>query len=291
MSGTPDPDLFPPSFLRLLSMVPAAVPRLHAGVADGRRAVRGDGGRFLLRGHRAYRPGDDLRRLDWKVEARLGRLAIKQVDPEHDVPTEVWLDGSASMGPCGGRVTSARLAALAVAVALAGKGVVRLGVLRSGKGKVLHQARDAHAMRAMLDRIAGDQPAARADLAHALPRVVRGLRRGTRFLLISDLLTRTDPGVLHAMAGRGVRGAVLHLRVPDICAPQPGDPYQAQDVETGEMMRVALTSGQAARVAERARAHADRWAHRARAVGLRYLPYAPGEHAEDLLRRIVLKVP
>jgi len=72
-----DESLFPLSFLRLLSLVPSAARRMHAGVADGRRATRGEGGRYLFRGHRAYRPGDDLRRVDWNVEARLGRLLVR----------------------------------------------------------------------------------------------------------------------------------------------------------------------------------------------------------------------
>ena len=128
-----DPDLFPGSFLRLLSVVPAAVRRLHAGVADGRRAVRGEGGRFFFRGHREYRPGDDIRRIDWRVEARLGKLEVRQFDAQKDVLTEVWLDGSASMLPCDGRGPSARAAALCCATGLGEGGRIRLGVLRDGK--------------------------------------------------------------------------------------------------------------------------------------------------------------
>ncbi|MDA1196270.1 MAG: DUF58 domain-containing protein, partial [Planctomycetota bacterium] len=129
MNRTPtiDPVLFPGSFLRLLAVVPGAMRRLHAGVADGRRAVRGEGGRFLFRGHRAYRPGDDLRRVDWRVEARLGRLAVRQFDAERDVRTEVWLDGSASLGPCAGRGAAARAAALCCATGLGEGGRGRLG--------------------------------------------------------------------------------------------------------------------------------------------------------------------
>ena len=47
----------------------------------------------------------------------------------------------------------------------------------------------------------------------------------------------------------------------------------------------------AAEVAARAQRHADLWAHHARSVGLRYLPFAPSERSEDVLRRLVLEVP
>ena len=286
-----DPALFPGSFLRLLSVVPGAVRRLHAGVADGRRAVRGEGGRFFFRGHRAYRPGDDIRRIDWRVEARLGRLEVRQFDAQKDVLTEVWLDGSASMLPCGGHAPSARAAALCCATGLGEGGRIRLGILRDGKAERLLEASEPGHMRAVLEALSREPPAGRADLDASLPRLARLVPRGARFLLVSDLLTRADPGVLHAFAGRAVRGAVLHLRVPEIHAPAPGVTIRAHDVESGDVRTVRLDERAAARIAERARAHADLWAHHAHSVGMLYMPFAPSVTPEALLRRLVLEVP
>jgi uncharacterized protein (DUF58 family) len=289
--STVDPELFPSSFLRLLSVVPAAVRRLHAGVADGRRAVRGEGGRFFFRGHREYRPGDDLRRVDWRVEARLGKLEVRQFDAQKDVLTEVWLDGSASMGPCRGRVASAQAAALACATGLGEGGKVRLGVLRGGEPQQLLEASEPGHVRRVLEVLSRDLPGERAGLTQALPLLVRRVPRGARLMLVSDLLTRADPGVLHAFAGRGTRGAVLHLRVPQIHAPSPGSTIVAHDVEAGTQRAVRLDAHAAARVAARAKAHADLWAHHAHLIGLLYLPFAPGFEPETLLRRIALEVP
>ena len=286
-----DPELFPGSFLRLLSVVPSAVRRLHAGVADGRRAVRGEGGRFFFRGHRAYRPGDDLRRVDWRVEARLGRLQVRQYDAQKDVLTEVWLDGSASMAPCGGRTASARAAALCCATGLGEGGKVRLGVLRDGRAARVVEASEPGHMRLVLEALSRETPTERAGLTEALPHLPRLVPRGARLLLVSDLLTRADPGVLHAFAGRGVRGAVLHLRVPEIHAPSPGTAVIARDIESGARRALRLDGRAAARVAARAKAHADLWAHHAHSVGLLYLPFAPTGEPEALLRRLVLEVP
>jgi uncharacterized protein (DUF58 family) len=290
MRADVDPDLFPGSFLRLLSVVPGAVRRLHAGVADGERAMPGQGGRFLFRGHREYRPGDDPRRIDWKVAARHARWVVREYDAEKDVRTEVWLDGSASMAPFGGRVQAARAAALACAVGFAGGGRVRLGVLRDGVPASLLEAADGARLRDVLRALGTDRPASRADLARALPAVRRRVPRGARFLLVSDLLSRADPGILHSFAGRGIRGAILHLRVPEVTAPLPGT-YVAQDAESGERRTVRLDEAGAARVAQRAKAHADRWAHHAAAVGFVYLPFTPSMPAEALLRRIAREVP
>ncbi len=285
-----DPELFPGSFLRLLSIVPAAVRRLHAGVADGRRAVRGEGGRFYFRGHREYRPGDDLRRVDWNVEARLGRLQVRQFDAQKDLLTEVWVDGSASMGPCGGRAASARAAALCCATGLGVGGRVRMGLLREGRATTLFEGSEPGHMRAALEALSREHPEGLTDLAEALPRLRTQLPRGARFLLLSDCLSRADPGVLHAFAGRGLRGALLHLRVPEIHAPSPGRTIVARDAESAAQRTVMLDARAAARIAARAKAHADLWAHHARQVGLLYLPFAPSLSPERLLRRLVLEV-
>jgi uncharacterized protein (DUF58 family) len=286
-----DPDLFPPAFLRLLSVVPAAVRRLHAGVADGRRATPGEGGRFLFRGHREYRPGDDLRRVDWNVLARMDRVVVRQFDVEKDVLTEVWLDGSASVGPFGGRGAAARAAALGFATGVGAGGRARLGVIRDGAPTVVAEGSEPGHVRDALMAISREAPSARMGLAQALPVLCRRLPRGTRFLFVSDLLSRADPGVLHTFAGRGIRGAILHLRVPEVTAPAPRGVVVARDVESGERRTVTLDAEAVARVAARAKAHADLWAHHAASVGLLYLPFAPSGSDEALLRRIVLEVP
>jgi uncharacterized protein (DUF58 family) len=286
-----DPELFPAAFLRLLSVTPAAVRRLHAGVADGRRAVRGEGGRFLFRGHREYRPGDDLRRIDWNVDARLGRLQIRQFDAQRDLLTDVWLDGSASMQPYGAGAAAARAAALCCATSVGNGGRVRLGVLCDGEAVELGRCSEPGHVRLILEALSRHKPAGRAGLNDALARVAHGIQRGTRFLLVSDLLTRADPGVIHGLAGRGIRGALLHLRVPEVNAPAPGTVIRAHDIESGERRTVALDAGSAARIAARATKHADLWAHHARMAGLLYLPIAPSFSWEGLMRRLVLEIP
>jgi uncharacterized protein (DUF58 family) len=260
-------------------------------VANGQRAVRGEGGRYLFRGHREYRPGDDLRRVDWNVAARHDRLQVRQYDAQKDALSEVWLDGSASMAPFGGRAAAARAAALCCATGLGSGGRVKLGILRGGTPVRLAEAAEPGHMRRIFEALSRDLPAERADLAGALPRLHKQLARGARFLLISDLLTRADPGVLYGLAGRRVRGALLHLRTPAINAPSPGSVFRARDVETGLQRTVRLDSRAAVRIAARAKDHADLWAHHARMVGMLYMPFAPEFAPETLLRRLILEVP
>lgn len=48
--------------------------------------------------YRHYFPGDDIRHVDWKVFARSGKYYIKQFEDETNLPCQIILDSSASMG-------------------------------------------------------------------------------------------------------------------------------------------------------------------------------------------------
>lgn len=48
--------------------------------------------------HREYSPGDDLRRLDWKVFGRTSKLHVKQFEQETNLTCQMLVDASESMG-------------------------------------------------------------------------------------------------------------------------------------------------------------------------------------------------
>ena len=62
-------------------------------------------------------------------------------------------------------------------------------------------------------------------------------------------------------------------------------------ITTESDARRCLDAAAAARIAQRAKRHANLWAQHARGVGLRYLPFAPSLNAEALLRQLVLELP
>src|SRR5512137_436651 len=47
--------------------------------------------------YRPYRPGDDIRRIDWKVYARLDRFFVKEYEGETNTAIHLILDSSRSM--------------------------------------------------------------------------------------------------------------------------------------------------------------------------------------------------
>ena len=55
--------------------------------------------------HRQYMPGDDIRRIDWRLYARTDRFFIKQFEAETNADVGFLLDTSASMGYGSGDIT------------------------------------------------------------------------------------------------------------------------------------------------------------------------------------------
>jgi uncharacterized protein (DUF58 family) len=141
---------------------------------------------------RAYQPGDDVRRLDWRLTARSGRLHTKLFQEEREGQLLILLDQHASMR-FGTRVRfksvqAARAAALAAWFAVrAGE---RVGLMTFGGNA--HVQRPRGGTRGALD-ICGALAQCDANpsdhqesLSHAFQRVVRLQQNANRVVLISD---------------------------------------------------------------------------------------------------------
>jgi len=87
--------------LRYLNRVSfPAVHRIKAS-RTGMHRARLRGGTAEFAEHRAYAPGDEVRRLDWRILGRSERLEIKVYEDPSTLDNVLLLDGSASMGFAG----------------------------------------------------------------------------------------------------------------------------------------------------------------------------------------------
>ena len=68
--------------------------------------------------HRPYFPGDDIRRIDWRVFARSERLTVKQFEDQRNLTTAVALDVSGSMAYGDGDLTKHEYAVRCAALIL-----------------------------------------------------------------------------------------------------------------------------------------------------------------------------
>lgn len=190
---------FAPETLRVLDRV-----RLRAQHASGDRPGntrvrnRGDVSGTELERHVAYARGDDLRRIDWNVYARLDELVTRRFVAEREVPIWFVVDSSGSMGPDepGSKLDMARaIAAILGTVSLSGGDRVYLAAIPGRKTGAsdaalscgpLRSRRSLAELRAFLAGV--HQADGEADLAAGLERLLRQTRRGM-VILISDFLT------------------------------------------------------------------------------------------------------
>lgn len=88
---------FTPRFLNQLRALTLQNKRMLPGPGAGRRRSPRSGSSVELMDYRNYVPGDDLRRLDWNVLARLDSLFIRVFRAEENLLVRTYLDVSKSM--------------------------------------------------------------------------------------------------------------------------------------------------------------------------------------------------
>ncbi len=97
------------TLLRKLEQLSLVARRVRVGQTVGERRSTRRGTSVEFADYRDYAQGDDLRRVDWNIYARLDRPFVKLFEEEQDLAVHVLLDGSGSMdwgeddGVTGGR--------------------------------------------------------------------------------------------------------------------------------------------------------------------------------------------
>lgn len=174
------------------------VARLHMPPQDSRATRVGtQTSRLYGRGmdyaeSRAYQPGDDVRRLDWRLTARSGRLHTKLFQEEREGQLLILLDQNPSMR-FGTRVRfksvqAARAAAITAWYAV--KAGERVGLMAFGESSYLQRPRgglrgalDVCGALAKCDAASSGQ---NQPLSQALQHVIKLQHGANRLLLVSD---------------------------------------------------------------------------------------------------------
>lgn len=258
-----------------------------------RARLRGSTGEFSE--YRAYRQGDDPRRLDWRLLARSDRAYVRLADDHALLPTLLVVDASASMAFPEGDGAGTRHAkwrtACALAVGLAAVahaagdpvglaigggdgGGARTLPPRSRRGVV-------HELARALDAVA---PSGSGALAPLLARVPAS----SRLVLISDFLGDDADALRQAAGAHAARGGdvhALHVVAAEELAP-PRDLALAVDPEDARVRRpfdAAARTAYVARFAEWRAGLARAW----RAAGAAYALVATDEPPARAVRRVV----
>ena len=110
--------LLPERLLARLERLQMGTRRRLAGLLVGEHRSPLRGASLEFSDHRPYTPGDDVRRIDPHVYARLDVLMVKLFQAEDDLQVRLLVDTSASMGMFGKLDAAARAAAALGFVAL-----------------------------------------------------------------------------------------------------------------------------------------------------------------------------
>ncbi len=268
--------LFDEPTLRKLTQLTLVAARIRAGAIKGERRSSRRGSSVEFADYRAYAPGDDLRRLDWNIYARLERPFIKLFEEEEDLAVYILLDASRSMewGEAGldKFQYALRLAAGLGAVALAAGDRLAVAALRDGgvTGE-FGPARGQAALPRLFRFLEGIEAAGQTNLEASLRQFFVTPRRAGLVILLSDLLSAQgwEAGLRQAL-GRGHEAALLHILAPDELDPPLAGDLQLVDIESGHEQDVSLDGSLRSLYRQRARAWLQSTQAVCRKQGVRY---------------------
>ena len=180
---------------------------------------RGDGSEF--ESIRPFQPGDRLRRVQWRVSLRTGRLHATSTVAEEDASVLLLVDSGIEVGESGG-VTGAP-STLDVAVRAAGAVAehylvrgdrVGLRVLGSTGRNAVHTAAGRRHLRRLLDTLARVVPGESRDVD--LERMRFQVPAGSIVLVFSPMLSQVAVAATTTLASRGLDVVVVDCLPPDV---------------------------------------------------------------------------
>jgi uncharacterized protein (DUF58 family) len=240
--------------------------------------------------YRPYRPGDDLKYLDWKVLARTDRLYTRQFRETTNLSAMLVLDTSASMN-YGSKFAYARLIAAALAYLFVQQGDA-VGLMAQVDGRFVYvppRGGRTH-LRRLLATMSTLAPAGAWEPGVVIARAAELLRRRGVLFVLSDFYDDEEATLreLKRSARRGHEAVTMQVMSrAEVEFPFRGG-VEFEDLETAARQVVDATTlarGYRTRVAE----FLERWRTEARGSGLDYALMTTDVPASDALRSYLIR--
>jgi uncharacterized protein (DUF58 family) len=223
--------------------------RIRSGAMKGERRSIKRGTSIEFADYRNYTPGDDLRKLDWNVYARLERPYIKLLEDEEDLAVHILLDNSASMDwqPEGASddhnkyLFARRLLAGLAYISLTTGDRLQLASLSNDARTQTKPMRGKPFTVQMLQYVQNIPATGVTDLNLSLRDYALRTKRAGLTLIISDMFSPTGfwEGV-NTLLSKGHEVAILHVLSPDEVTPPMAGDLRLVDVETGRAQEVSI---------------------------------------------------
>ncbi len=247
--------------MRKLNQLNLVASQVRAGVMKGERRSTKRGSSVEFADYRDYAPGDDLRRLDWNVYARLDRPFIKLLEEEEDLAVHLLVDASRSMDWGEAELHkfsyALKLAAALGAICLGAGDRLTIRLLRAGSlpptsspdapagiDAQFGPGRGSMQLLPMLAFLEKQSTSGQTELNRWLVNYALSAGRPGLVFVISDLFA---PGGfregLSALQSRGFEVNLLHVLAPDEIDPPLAGDLRLVDVENGLTQEVSLDGG------------------------------------------------
>lgn len=162
------------------------------GTLAGRHRSPSRGASTEFADHRIYIPGDDIKRLDWKVLGRTERYYIRRYQDETNLRVYLVIDRSASMNYGSNGVTkfsyACQLAAALGYVVLRSRDAVGMYVYSDSLDAAMPARNSFRDFNNYLRKLQVLEPAQTTDTPGALHRIADSIQRRALVVILSDLI-------------------------------------------------------------------------------------------------------
>lgn len=241
--------MLPDHLIRELRYIELYTSRRMPNLRVGTYTSRQRGGGFDFDQHRLYRAGDDVRRIDWNVTARLNLPFVRETHAERELNAVIAVDLSRSMAFGTARHSKKELTLLAAAClvfsALADQ--INTGFLAfSDRVLSYHPPRRTRARAwSLLEQLWAVEPkGGRTAILPAVRFLNDHLKKEGLVFLVSDFLTDEDlfgAGELKVLAARHDLVGIVVEDPAETALPPGNGAITLRDLESGAEARVGLS--------------------------------------------------
>src|SRR5947209_7700974 len=225
--------------LSRLAAVPLFSRRPMQGNVSGRHPSPHRGSSVEFAEYRKYVPGDDLRRLDWRVYGRSDRFFVKEFEADPNLRCCFVLDTSGSMAFGSGGVTkieyARKLAGSLGYLAVQQGDAVGVSCVSKGIVRGLPPTRNPAHLPAFFDVLEEAKPGGETRIAEVLHELAETIRQRALVVILSDLFVEPEllRGCFQHLRFRKHDVAVFHLLDPQEVAFDFRRPMRFLDMEGG----------------------------------------------------------
>lgn len=192
--------------------------------------------------HRQYMPGDEIRRLDWKVYGKTDRFYVKEYEEETNLKSYILLDTSGSMGYGSGAVTKlqygAFLASALTYLMLKQRDAVGLALMNHKIERYIPPRSVMGYLHVILRTLVHAEPCEETAISGVFHELAERIRRRGLIIVISDLFDEPDrvlSGLKH-FRHRNHEVLLFHVLDPLELSFEFGKEATFRDLETGDEM-------------------------------------------------------